>query len=63
MNLFVCYYNIKPHIVNGLQILNMKTYGVDIEMPYPATFNDNYNGRELTAGNTEMTMDYFLEKI
>ena len=30
----------------------------DIQMPYPKTFNDNYNGRELTAGNTEMTMDY-----
>ena len=24
----------------------------DIQMPYPKTFNDNYNGRELTAGNT-----------
>ena len=34
----------------------------DIEMPYPKTFNDNYNGRELTAGNTEMTMDYFSRK-
>ena len=33
-----------------------------IEMPYPETFNDNYNGRELTAGNTEMTMDYFSRK-
>jgi arylsulfatase A-like enzyme len=33
-----------------------------IEMPYPVTFNDNYNGRELTAGNTEMTMDYFSRK-
>ena len=31
----------------------------DIEMPYPSTFNDNYQGRELTAGDTEMTMDYF----
>lgn len=31
----------------------------DEEMPYPATFNDNYSGRELTAGDTEMTMDYF----
>ena len=29
------------------------------EMPYPATFNDTYEGRELTAGDTEMTMDYF----
>ena len=34
----------------------------NIEMPYPATFNDNYSGRELTAGNTEMTMDYFSRK-
>jgi len=31
----------------------------DIEMPYPLTFNDNYEGRELTAGDSEMTMDYF----
>ena len=31
----------------------------DIEMPYPDTFNDDYKGRELTAGATEMTMDYF----
>lgn len=31
----------------------------DQEMPYPSTFNDNYKGRELTAGDTEMTMDYF----
>lgn len=30
----------------------------DIDMPYPTTFNDGYKGRELTAGNTEMTMDY-----
>ncbi len=30
-----------------------------IEMPYPVTFNDDYKGRELTAGDTEMTMDYF----
>lgn len=30
----------------------------DIEMPYPANFNDDYEGRELTAGDTEMTMDY-----
>ena len=34
----------------------------DIEMPYPATFNDTYEGRKLTAGNTEMTMDYFSRK-
>ena len=29
-----------------------------IEMPYPKTFNDLYKGREETAGDTEMTMDY-----
>ena len=34
----------------------------DIEMPYPATFNDDYKGRELTAGDTEMTMDYFSRR-
>lgn len=34
----------------------------DIEMPYPDTFNDDYNGRELTAGDTEMTMDYFSRR-
>lgn len=33
-----------------------------IEMPYPATFNDDYAGRELTAGDTEMTMDYFSRR-
>jgi arylsulfatase A-like enzyme len=27
-------------------------------MPYPANFNDDYKGRELTMGDTEMTMDY-----
>ena len=32
------------------------------EMPYPATFNDTYEGRELTAGDTEMTMDYFTRQ-
>jgi arylsulfatase A-like enzyme len=31
----------------------------DQEMPYPSTFNDTYQSRELTAGDTEMTMDYF----
>lgn len=31
----------------------------DIEMPYPANFNDDYKGREKTAGDTEMTMEYF----
>lgn len=34
----------------------------DIEMPYPTTFNDNYKGRELTAGDTEMTMDHFSRR-
>jgi arylsulfatase A-like enzyme len=34
----------------------------DIEMPYPSTFNDDYKGREKTAGDTEMTMDYFSRK-
>ena len=29
------------------------------ELPYPVTFNDDYSTRELTAGNTEMTMDFF----
>ncbi|MEZ4961230.1 MAG: sulfatase [Saprospiraceae bacterium] len=29
-----------------------------IEMPYPSNFNDDYKGREQTAGDTEMTMDY-----
>ncbi|MGY5354942.1 sulfatase family protein [Wenyingzhuangia sp. IMCC45467] len=34
----------------------------DVEMPYPATFNDDYEGRELTAGDTEMTMDFFSRR-
>lgn len=34
----------------------------DIEMPYPATFNDTYEGREKTAGDTEMTMDHFSRR-
>jgi arylsulfatase A-like enzyme len=34
----------------------------DIEMPYPATFNDTYEGREKTAGDTEMTMEYFSRR-
>ncbi len=34
----------------------------DEELPYPKTFNDNYQTRELTAGNTEMTMDYFCRE-
>tara|TARA_B100000678_G_scaffold118965_1_gene99821 strand:- start:4698 stop:6278 length:1581 start_codon:yes stop_codon:yes gene_type:complete len=32
------------------------------ELPYPNTFNDDYSTRELTAGNTEMTMDYFCRE-
>ena len=38
---------------------NERTLWDSIEMPYPETFDDDYKGRELTAGNTEMTMDYF----
>jgi len=34
----------------------------DIEMPYPATYNDTYEGREKTAGDTEMTMEYFSQR-
>jgi arylsulfatase A-like enzyme len=34
----------------------------DIEMPYPTTFDDNYKGREKTAGDTEMTMEYFSRR-
>ncbi len=30
----------------------------DQELPFPDTFNDTYEGRELTAGDTHMTMDY-----
>lgn len=33
-----------------------------ITMPFPETFNDDYKGRELTAGNTEMTMEYFSRR-
>lgn len=29
------------------------------ELPYPDTFNDDYAGREQTAGDTHMTMDFF----
>ncbi|GAA4818025.1 sulfatase [Litoribaculum gwangyangense] len=29
------------------------------DLPYPDTFNDNYIGREQTAGDTHMTMDFF----
>jgi arylsulfatase A-like enzyme len=31
-------------------------------MPYPATFNDDYAGRELTAGNTMMTIENHLTR-
>ncbi len=31
----------------------------NIEFPYPDTFNDTYEGREKTAGDTHMTMDFF----
>lgn len=31
----------------------------DINIPLPDTFYDDYKGREETAGNTHMTMDYF----
>ena len=34
----------------------------DTDMPYPATFNDDYKGREKTAGDTWMTMDYLNRK-
>ena len=34
----------------------------DVEMPYPSTFNDTYKGREKTAGDTEMTMEYFSRR-
>ncbi len=34
----------------------------DKELPYPATFNDDYKGREKTAGDTWMTMDYLNHK-
>ncbi len=34
----------------------------DIEMPYPSTFDDNYEGRELTAGDTEMTMEHLSRR-
>ena len=34
----------------------------DLEMPYPSTFNDTYKGREKTAGDTEMTMEYFSRR-
>jgi len=39
-----------------------ETLWEDVDMPYPATFNDDYQGRELTAGDTEMTIDYFSRR-
>lgn len=33
-----------------------------IEMPYPSTFDDTYKGRELTAGDTEMTLEYLTRR-
>lgn len=32
----------------------------NVEMPYPETFNDDYSTRELTAGNTMMTIENYL---
>ncbi|MEL6987148.1 MAG: sulfatase, partial [Bacteroidota bacterium] len=32
------------------------------ELPYPSTFNDDYKGREKTAGDTDMTMDFFMRR-
>ena len=34
----------------------------NVEMPYPETFNDDYKGREKTAGDTDMTIDNFNRK-
>lgn len=31
----------------------------NLDMPFPATFKDDYKGREQTAGDTDMTMDNF----
>jgi arylsulfatase A-like enzyme len=33
-----------------------------VELPYPVTFNDDYSGRELTAGNTMMTIENHLTR-
>ena len=43
-------------------VTKYETLWDDIEIPYPATFNDTYEGRELTAGDTEMTMEYFSRR-
>ena len=29
------------------------------DLPYPSTFDDDYKGREKTAGDTDMTMEFF----
>lgn len=34
----------------------------NVEMPYPTSFNDTYEGRELTAGDTEMTMQHLSRR-
>lgn len=34
----------------------------DIEMPYPETFDDDYSTRELTAGNTAMTIENHMNR-
>lgn len=34
----------------------------DVEFPYPATFDDKYEGRKLTAGDTEMTMEHLSRR-
>lgn len=33
-----------------------------MELPYPETFNDDYSGRELTAGNTMMTIENHMNR-
>lgn len=34
----------------------------DVEFPYPATFNDDYKGRELTAGESMATIENHLSR-
>lgn len=34
----------------------------DVEFPYPTTFNDEYKGREQTAGDTEMTINHLSRR-
>ena len=43
-----------------IHCIKYETLWDDIEMPYPVTYNDTYEGRELTAGDSEMTMEYFI---